>query len=168
MLISLLFNGPIGAVYTCVIGCSIIFLRGNVYGGVLKLIAELATILAFAAIRKGIITKSVAAVISRVLVMTVANFYLLQLFYGAPEPYVVGLLLPLAAFNTTQALINIIPAYIIYSRLGNRGRLHMQETKIIDNISHFLTFSHKRQHLPDRRRNLDNGIHPVSSHPIIS
>jgi riboflavin transporter FmnP len=133
MLISLLFNGPIGAVYTCVIGCSIIFLRGNVYGGVLKLIAELATILAFAAIRKGIITKSVAAVVSRVLVMTAANYYLLQLFYGAPEPYVVGLLLPLAAFNATQALINIIPAYIIYSRLGNRWRLRMQETKIIDN-----------------------------------
>jgi len=55
--------------------------------------------------------------------MTIANFYLLQLFYGAPEPYVVGLLLPLAAFNATQALLNIIPAYIIYSRLGNRWRL---------------------------------------------
>lgn len=129
MLISLLFNGPIGAVYTCVIGCSIIFLRGNVYGGVLKLIAELATILAFAAIRKSIITKSVAAVVSRVLVMTIANFYLLQLFYAwASEAYVVGLLFPLGIFNATQALINIIPAYIIYSRLGNRWRSRMQKT----------------------------------------
>jgi len=135
MLISLLFNGPIGAVYTCIIGCSIIFLRGNVYGGVLKLIAELATILAFAAIRKGIITKSVAAVVSRVLVMTIANFYLLQLFYGAPEPYVVGLLLPLVAFNATQALLNIIPAYIIYSRLADWWRLRGQETKTLDPAS---------------------------------
>ena len=77
MIVSLLFTGPIGAVYTCVIGCLIIFLRGNVFGGLLKLIAELATILAFAAMRKGIITKSIAAIISRIVVMSMANFYLL-------------------------------------------------------------------------------------------
>ncbi len=124
MILSLLFTGPIGAVYTTVIGCSIIFLRGNVSGGILKLVAELATILAFAVIRKGIITKSIAAVMSRVLVMTVANFYLLQLFYvWASEAYVVGLLFPLGIFNATQALINIIPAYIIYSRLANKWQL---------------------------------------------
>jgi len=124
MMLSLLFTGPIGAIYTTVIGCSIIFLRGNVYGGTLKLVAELATILAFAVIRKGIVTKSIAAVLSRVLVMTIANFYLLQLFYvWATEAYVVGLLFPLGIFNATQALINIIPAYIIYSRLCNKWRL---------------------------------------------
>ena len=124
MILSLLFTGPIGAIYTTVIGCSIIFLRGNVYGGIFKLIAELATILAFAVIRKGIITKSIAAVMSRVLVMTIANFYLLQLFYvWATEAYVVGLLFPLGIFNATQALLNIIPAYIIYSRLCNKWRL---------------------------------------------
>ena len=124
MMLSLLFTGPIGAVYTCVIGCSIIFLRGNVYGGILKLVAELATILAFAVIRKGIVTKSIAAVLSRVLVMTIANFYLLQIFYvWATEAYVVGLLFPLGIFNATQALLNIIPAYIIYSRLANKWRL---------------------------------------------
>jgi len=67
MMISLLFTGPIGAVYTCLVGCSFIFLRGNVYGGIFKVIAELATILAFAAIRKGFIPKSVAAVASRIL-----------------------------------------------------------------------------------------------------
>ena len=123
MLISLLFVGPLAAVYTCVIGCSIIFLRGNVPGGSLKLIAELATILAFVAIRKGIITKSVVAAASRVLVMTVANFYLLQLFYvWASEAYVVSILFPLGIFNVTQALLNIIPAYIIYSKLPDRWR----------------------------------------------
>jgi riboflavin transporter FmnP len=168
MMISLFFTGPIGAVYTCVIGCSFIFLRGNFYGGIFKIIAELATILAFAAIRKVIVTKSIAAVVSRVLIMTGANYYLLPIFYGMPTSFVVTILPALAVMNATQALINIIPAYIIYSRLGNRWRLRMQETKIIDNISHFLAFSHKRRRLPDRRRNLDNAIHPVSSHPIIS
>jgi len=125
MLISLLFNGPIGGVYTSLIGCSIIFLRGNVPGGVFKLVAELATILAFAAIRRGIVTKTVAAVTSRVLVMTVANYCMLPLFYPAyyqSEVATVGILLPLAVFNVTQALLNIIPAYMIYSRLPDRWR----------------------------------------------
>lgn len=121
MIISLLYSGPIGAVYTCVIGCSIIFLRGNVAGGTIKLIAELATILAFAAIRKGVVTKSVSAILSRVFVMTAANYYLLPFFFSPymSEAVVIGLLVPLGIFNITQALINIIPAYIIYSRLDN-------------------------------------------------
>ena len=124
MMMSLLVAGPLAAVYTCVIGCSIIFLRGNVGGGLLKLIAELATILAFAAIRKGIITKSIAAVTSRVLVMTAANFYLLPIFYvWASEAYVVGILFPIGIFNAIQALINIIPAYIIYYRLRDKWQV---------------------------------------------
>ena len=135
MIISLLFTGPIGAVYTCVIGCSFIFLRGNFYGGIFKIIAELATILAFAAIRKGIVFKSVSAVASRVLVMTVATYYLLPIFYGMPTSFVVGILPALAVMNATQALINIIPAYIIYSRLGDWWRLRGQETKPLDPAS---------------------------------
>ena len=121
MIVSLLFTGPIGALYTCIIGCSIIFFRGNVFGGLLKFIAELATILAFAAIHKSIIPKSIAAVTSRVLVMTVANFYFLPLFYvWASEAYVISILFPLGIFNATQALLNIIPAYIIFSRFGSK------------------------------------------------
>ena len=135
MMISLLFTDPISAVYTCLIGCSFIFLRGNLYGGIFKLIAELATILAFAAIRRGFIPKSIAAVGSRVLVMTVANYYLLPIFYGMPVSFVISILPALALMNATQALINIIPAQIIYSRLTNSWRLHGQETKTLDSIS---------------------------------
>ena len=131
MMISTLMNGSIGGVYTSIIGCSIIFLRGNVSGGFFKLVAELATILPFALIKKGvttkkgIITKTVAAVASRVLVMTAVNFFLLPFFY--PDYYssgaaVVGLLPLLGVFNFTQALLNIIPAYLIYSRLPERWR----------------------------------------------
>jgi riboflavin transporter FmnP len=39
MMISLLFTGPTGAVYKCLVGCSFIFLRGNIYGGTFKIIA---------------------------------------------------------------------------------------------------------------------------------
>ena len=138
MMISLLFAGPLAAVYTCFIGCSTIFLRGNVSGGLLKIIAELATILAFAAIRKGFIPKTIAAVASRILVMTAANYYMLPIFipkYYPSEASVVPILLPLAVLNLTQALLNIIPAYIIYSRLGDWWRLRIQETKPLESTS---------------------------------
>ena len=135
MMISLLFTGPIGALYTCLIGCSFIFLRGNLYGGIFKVVAELATILAFVAIRRGFIPKTVSAVTSRILVMTVANFVLLPMFYHMPESVVVGILPALAIMNGTQALINIIPAQIIYSRLGDWWRLRIQEPKPLDSAS---------------------------------
>jgi len=130
MMISLLFAGPLAAVYTCFIGCSIIFLRGNVYGGIFKLIAELTTILAFAVGRRGFIQKTVAASASRALVMTAANYILLPVFYvWASEEYVLSILPLLGVFNITQALINIIPAYIIYLRIGEWWRLRSQENK---------------------------------------
>jgi riboflavin transporter FmnP len=135
MIISLLFTGPIGAVYTCLVGCSFIFLRGNFYGGIFKLVAELATILAFAAIRRGFIPKSIAAVASRVLIMTVANYYLLPVFYGMPASFVVTILPALSIMNGTQALINIVPAQIVYSRLGDAWRLRSQETKPLNPAS---------------------------------
>ena len=135
MMISLLFTGPIGGIYTTVIGCSIIFLRGNVAGGMFKLVAELATILAFAAIRRGVVTKSIAATASRVLVMTIVNYFALPFFYPKfypSEAAVVGLLLPLAVFNLTQALVNIIPAEIIYNRLDGWWRLRSPETNSVE------------------------------------
>ena len=135
MMISLLFTGPIGAIYTCLIGCSFIFFRGNLYGGLFKIIAELATILAFAAIQRGFVTKTVAAVGSRALVMTLANYSLLPIFYGMPVSVVIGILPALAIMNGTQALINIIPAQIVYSRLCNTWRLRGQETKPLDTPS---------------------------------
>lgn len=117
IMISLLFYGPLCSVYTCLIGCSIIFLRGNIPGGTFKLIAELATLLGFVLLRKGVVLNSTVAIISRVVAMTIANYYLLQLFYKMPQTVVVGLLAPIALFNVTQALVNIVPSYLIYLRI---------------------------------------------------
>ncbi len=104
MMISLFFSGPISAIYTCIIGCSIIFIRGNVAGGTFKLIAELATILAFAVFRKGLITKSIIAITSRVAIMTGVNYYLLPIFYPTmSEAVIIGLLIPLGVFNITSS-----------------------------------------------------------------
>jgi riboflavin transporter FmnP len=118
MMISLLLYGPLSGLYTCLVGCSILFFR-NPVGGLFKIIAEVSTILAYGLIRKGVIVRTSAAMISRTLVMTVANYYMLQFFYHIPETVVIGLLPPLAIFNLTQALINIIPAHLIHLKLKN-------------------------------------------------
>jgi riboflavin transporter FmnP len=117
MMISLLFYGPISGVYTSLIGCSIIFLRGNVPGGIFKLMAELATLLGFILVKKNMIIKSILAVTMRVVVMTVTSYYLMPVFYGASSASAASLLVPLAIFNVIQALINIIPTYLVYSRI---------------------------------------------------
>lgn len=135
MMVSLLFTGPIGAIYTCLIGCSFIFLRGNIYGGIFKITAELVTILAYSAIKKGFITKSIVAIASRILFMTAANYFLLPTFYSMPVSFVIGILPALALMNGSQALVNIIPAEIIYSRVGKAWKITRQETKSIDHSS---------------------------------
>jgi len=118
MMTSLLLYGPVSGVYTSLIGCSIIFLRGNFFGGVFKLVAELGTLLGFVLLKRSIVLKSILAVTSRVGLMTVANYFLLQFFYNMPEPVVLNLLVPIAIFNLSQALINIIPSYLLWLRIS--------------------------------------------------
>ncbi|MBC7129699.1 hypothetical protein H5T51_00575 [Candidatus Bathyarchaeota archaeon] len=121
VMLSLFLCGPVYGVYTCLIGCSIIFLRGNFTGGIFKVIAELATIAGYVILRRGFAFDAFKATLSRVAVMTVVNYYLLPLFYGkygtTPE-IALALLAPIAVFNTTQALINIFPAYAIYKQVA--------------------------------------------------
>jgi len=117
IMISQLMYGPITAVYTTLIGCSLIFLRGNLYGGLFKIIAELATVMGYTLLRRSIYARSFSAMASRVLVMTVTNYYLLQLFYAIPESVVLGLLPVIGVFNATQVLINLVPAQIVSQRI---------------------------------------------------
>ena len=87
------------------------------------MVAELATLLGFVLLKKNIVVRSILAVTSRVAVMTVANYFLLQLFYNMPESTVVSLLVPIALFNVIQALINIIPSYLIYLRISKSKKI---------------------------------------------
>ena len=128
MMISLLFYGSVSGVYTSLIGCSIIFLRGNIPGGIFKLVAELSTLLGFVLLKKNIVARSILAVTLRVTVMTATNYFLLQLFYNMPEYTVIVLLIPLALFNLVQALINIIPAYLIYMRISKPKKIEEMTT----------------------------------------
>jgi riboflavin transporter FmnP len=79
--------------------------------------------LGFVLLKKGIVAKSVLAITSRVAVMTAANYFLLPFFYRMPESTVVGLLVPIAIFNVIQALVNIIPAYLIYLRISKSKKI---------------------------------------------
>ena len=117
IMISQLLYGPIAAIYTTLIGCSLIFLRGNLYGGIFKITAELATVMGYALLRRSVVKSSFSAMASRVLVMTVANYYLLQMFYGVPESVVMSLLPVIGIFNATQVLINVVPAHIVCQRV---------------------------------------------------
>ena len=124
MMISLLLCGPLCAVYTCLIGCLMIFFRGNIPGGTFKVLAELATLIGYVVFRRNFVVDAAKAALSRVAVMTIANYYLLPLFYGkygmTPEA-AAALLAPIALFNVTQALINIIPAYMVYLRIKGKN-----------------------------------------------
>ncbi|MGB9960324.1 MAG: ECF transporter S component [Candidatus Bathyarchaeales archaeon] len=128
--VSLFLCGPLCGIYTSAIGCSIIFLRGNVTGGIFKIIAEFATIIGYAVFKRNFALDAGKATLSRVVVMTVANYYLLPFFYGkygtTPE-VAAALLAPIAIFNVSQALINIIPAYAIYKKIV--GKIYSAELK---------------------------------------
>jgi hypothetical protein len=118
-----MFYGSITGIYTCFIGCSIIFLRGNIPGGIFKLVAELSTLLGFSLMKRNVWFRSISAIIVRVSVMTVSNYYLLPFFYGIPEPVVLGWLVYIGIFNLTQALINIVPSHLIYWRIRSMGKV---------------------------------------------
>jgi riboflavin transporter FmnP len=118
MMISLLLFGLTTGLYTTLVGCSVLMLR-NPTGGTFKLIAELATLFGYSILSKSVILRSILATASRVLIMTVANYVLLQAFYRIPESYVVSLLPVLAVFNISQALINIVPSLMIATRIRN-------------------------------------------------
>jgi len=87
-------------------------------------LAELATLVGYAVFRRSFVIDTAKATLSRVIAMTIANYYLLPFFYGkygmTPEA-AAALLVPIAIFNVAQALINIIPAYTIYRRMRGKS-----------------------------------------------
>ena len=119
MVFSLMSTGLTGAIYTVLIGCSFIIFRGNIYGGIFKMIAELSTIIIFAIISRKFIPKIIWSITSRIIIMTGINYIFIPIFYGVPTSFVVGILPSLAILNGSQAIINILPAKIIYSRLSD-------------------------------------------------
>ncbi len=119
ILLTLMLAGLVPSVYVAGISSSIIFFRGNLAGGTLKLLAELSTILGFYLLmRRGILWASVSALSVRVIFMMLTNYYLLQFFFGIPPDVVVSVWLPfLVPFNLAQGLINIWGADYVKLRI---------------------------------------------------
>jgi hypothetical protein len=81
-------------------------------------------------VEKSIVARSILTVTLRETVMTATNYFLLQFIYDMPESTVIVWLIPLALFNLIQAIINIIPAYLIYLRISKPKKIEDVTTGI--------------------------------------
>lgn len=117
IMLALLLFGFVSGISTSLLAFLIISFRGNIRGGVMKGLAEGLTVIGFAVSYK--LTKkpwvaTIGGVGLRVASMHLANWILLPIFYGIPEPVVLGLLPLIDLFNLIQGGINLAFALIIY------------------------------------------------------
>ncbi len=100
----------------------------NPYGAFFKAIAEISTILGVWLFRKywknsekSMVTLSfTGGSILRMIVMMIANYIFLPLFYGLPPRIVISIIPVVGIFNIVQAFINIILAYLVYRAIKRR------------------------------------------------
>lgn len=116
IMLALLLFGFASGVATSLLAFIIISLRGNITGGVMKGLAEGLTVIGFAfgyKLTKKLWVGPIGGVGLRVAGMHLANWILLPIFYGIPEPVVLGLLPLIDLFNLIQGGINVALALII-------------------------------------------------------
>ncbi len=111
-----------------IVGIFITFREGDPIGAFFKLLALASTYVPLAFLRKKgkAIQISVPAIV-RAIIMTLANYFLIPILYTPGHPTeelaallglsIVEFLLLVALFNMIQALLNIIPAIILYDRI---------------------------------------------------
>ncbi|MFX0117233.1 MAG: hypothetical protein ACFFB3_21990 [Candidatus Hodarchaeota archaeon] len=116
IMLALFLFGFVSGVATSLLAFIIISLRGNITGGVMKGLAEGLTVVGFALsykLTKRLWVGPIGGIGLRVAGMHLANWILLPLFYGIPEPVVLGLLPLIDLFNLIQGGINVSLALII-------------------------------------------------------
>jgi riboflavin transporter FmnP len=128
IIMSLFIYGFSPAVTTSIVAGLGIFMRsGNWISASMKFLAELSTVLGLHVgesvlkARNG--TKYGAwalGIVSRVLIMTVVNLYVLPNFWGVPWAATVGLLPMIAAFNIVQGLVTIGLGHFLYQAVKAR------------------------------------------------
>jgi len=112
-----------GATTSLVVFLGILARSGDVIGASMKAVAEFSTILGIAPFyhrgvgRRGRVIGAIAGITLRVLAMSIANLSILPMFYNLPLEAVVGLLLPIAAFNAAQGGISIGGGWMLYQTL---------------------------------------------------
>ncbi|MCD6563440.1 MAG: hypothetical protein J7K23_05940 [Thermoproteales archaeon] len=104
------------------------FKPSNPYGAFFKTLAELSTIIGVWMIKKlwkkdnkkFFIYSFLNGSFIRTIVMCIANYIFLPIFYGVPVKIVISILPIIALFNIVQTLVNILLAYLSYKAIKKR------------------------------------------------
>jgi riboflavin transporter FmnP len=120
-----LYGFPPSVMTSLVAGVGIVARSGNVISASMKVAAELSTVvgLHFGQKLGGSSSKYLswaAGLLSRVLVMTVVNLYVLPNFYGVPLEATIGLLPLIGAFNVIQGAITVGLGYYLFEAVKSR------------------------------------------------
>ena len=115
IVMSLFLYGFSSSVFTSLVaGVGIVARSGNVVSALMKVFAELSTVIGLQiglVILEGKTTSKyffwIIGIVSRVLIMSVVNFYVLPNVYGVPIQATLGLLPLIGVFNVIQGLITI-------------------------------------------------------------
>ena len=123
--LSLFLYGFPSSVTTCLVaGIGIVARSGNVISASMKVAAELATVLGIHLgdrVKAG--SKYVswgAGLVSRILIMTVVNLYVLPNVYHVPMEATIGLLPLIGIFNAIQGAITVGLGYFLYEAVKSR------------------------------------------------
>ena len=124
--LSLFLYGFTPSVMTSLIAGVGIFARsGNVLSATMKVAAELSTVAGLHLGQRlgGQSSKYLAwasGLLSRVLVMTAVNLYVLPSFYGAPMEATIGLLPLIGVFNVIQGAVTVGLGYFLFEAVKSR------------------------------------------------
>jgi len=110
-------------------GVGIIFRSGNIISAFMKVVAELSTVIGIhlgRTIVKGRNEKKIKFVswsigmVSRVIVMSIVNLYILPNVYNLPFEVTFGLLPLIGIFNVVQGIITIGLGYFLFEAVKSR------------------------------------------------
>ena len=120
-----LYGFPSSVMTSLVAGIGIVARSGNVLSASMKIAAELSTViglhLGMQVVKNG--SKYVswgAGLVSRILVMTVVNLYVLPNLYNVPWEVTIGLLPLIGVFNAIQGGVTIGLGYFLYEAVRSR------------------------------------------------
>jgi riboflavin transporter FmnP len=122
-----LYGFPSSVMTSLVAGIGIVARSGNVISATMKVAAELSTVVGLHLGRQLVKNGSRAkyaswgvGLVSRILVMTVVNFYVLPNVYNMPMKATIGLLPLIGIFNALQGAITIGLGYFLYEAVKSR------------------------------------------------
>lgn len=118
-----LYGFPSSVTTSLVAGVGIVARSGNVISATMKVAAELSTVTGIHLGQRIGSSKYVlwgAGLVSRILVMTVVNFYVLPNVYNVPMEATIGLLPLIGVFNLIQGAVTVGLGYFLFEAVRSR------------------------------------------------